>query len=74
MSSLEEPIKIGTIEGKATPFGFTINLAMPITRTAFLSTIHEEKTFILSVQNVWNDKKGSFAQVRVIGERAYHSI
>ena len=43
MSSLEEPIKIGTIEGKATPFGFTINLAMPITQTAFLSTIHEEK-------------------------------
>jgi hypothetical protein len=67
-SDSESQVKIGVIEGKTTPFGFTINLSAPITRTAFLSTEHEEKTYILTVQNLWNDKKGSFAQVRVVGQ------
>jgi len=68
MSSPTDPaMKVGTIEGKTTPFGLTLHLLVPLTRTSFLSTIHEEKTIILLVQTLWNDKKGNFASLRVVG-------
>jgi len=66
-TSPEAPMKVGTIEGKTTPFGLTLHLIVPLTRTAFLSTNHEGKTIILLVESLWNDKKGNFASLRVIG-------
>jgi len=59
---------IGKVDGKTTPFGFDVRLAKPIPRNTFLSTYHENKNYVLSVANVWNSEKGSFANVKVVGE------
>jgi DNA helicase HerA-like ATPase len=59
---------IGTIYGKATPFGFNILLHIPITRTDYLRIEHEGRQIVLSVIKVWNEKKGSFASVKVLGD------
>ncbi len=65
MSDMET---IAQIEGKTTPFGFDIRLYSPIKRNTYLAVGHEDKTYILGVNKLWNEKKGSFAKVGVIGE------
>ena len=64
---VETPI-IAKIEGKTTPFGFTVRLEQSVNRTAFLFCEHEKTEYILGVQRVWKDSKGSYASVRVVGQ------
>jgi DNA helicase HerA-like ATPase len=59
---------IGIVDGRTTPYGFNILLNNPISRTAYLTGIHENRNYTLAVQSVWNDKKGFFASVRVVGD------
>jgi ABC-type oligopeptide transport system ATPase subunit len=67
--STPEPVsQIASIDGKTTPFGFSIRLNTPVARTAYLACHHEDRDFLLGVQRVWSTDKGSFAQVRVIGD------
>ncbi|WP_457558628.1 helicase HerA-like domain-containing protein [Candidatus Harpocratesius sp.] len=58
---------IAKIEGKTTPFGFKIRFESQIPRKAFLAATHGEKTYILTVTNVWNNEKGEYGECQIIG-------
>jgi hypothetical protein len=62
----EETIAI--IRGKTTCSGFNVRALSPIQRNSFLAILHEEKTYILSVQKIWREKETLFADLRVIGD------
>lgn len=63
----QNPMNLAQINGKATPFGFDIKLLKPINRNSFLATEHEDQTFILGMNRIWNDKDGYQASVSVMG-------
>lgn len=59
---------IAQIKGKATPFGFDVNLLKPIQRNAYLATRFDDHVYVLGLNRIWNDKTGYHASVSVIGE------
>jgi DNA helicase HerA-like ATPase len=59
---------VGKVFGKTTPYGFDVKLDEVVHRNAYLAVEHEDKTFILSVQKLWNNNKGSFAECTVVGQ------
>jgi len=67
MHDVEIPI-IAKIEHKTTPFGFSVQLFESIHRNSYLATIHENKTFVLNIQQIWNDQHGMHAKLKVIGD------
>jgi len=64
---LEKPC-IAKIEGKTTPFGFNINLFEPIHKNSYLTAKWNDRTYVLGIQQLWNDHHGHHAKVNVIGE------
>ena len=67
MHDVEIP-SIAKIENKTTPFGFTVQLFESIHRNSYLATIHENITFVLNIQQIWNDQHGMHAKLKVIGD------
>ncbi len=64
----QAPPPLGHIVGNTTPFRLTLELNVPLRRSAYVETHHEERPFVFNVERVWKDKKGSYAEIRVIGE------
>ncbi|MHA1721059.1 MAG: helicase HerA domain-containing protein [Promethearchaeota archaeon] len=59
---------IAKITGKSTPYSFTVNILSDIHRNSYLTTIHENKSYIFGVKKIWNDQNGNHATLNVIGE------
>jgi len=68
MSEDEKQISIAKITGKSTPYSFTVNILTKLHRNSYLTTIHENKSFVFGVKKIWNDHNGNHATLSLIGE------
>ncbi|QEE15118.1 DUF87 domain-containing protein [Promethearchaeum syntrophicum] len=68
MSEDENQISIAKIAKKSTPYSFTVNILAKLHRNSYLTTIHEKKSYVLGVKNIWNDHNGNHATLNIIGK------
>lgn len=66
MEQDNERKSVAVIQGKATCNGFTIKASEDIARTSYFSVLHNGKTYVLSVKNIWREKGITYANLRVI--------
>ena len=68
MSEDENQISIAKIVKKSTPYSFTVNILAKLHRNSYLTTNHENKSYVFGVKNIWNDHTGNHATLNIIGE------
>ena len=68
MSTPKPDPLIAQIEGKATIYGFTVRIFLPLTQNSYLTVVHDTNPYILRIIKTWNNAKGDFAEVQIVGK------